>query len=71
MKQAEAIKTIQEAQSQIDEILLKLQPIGPLATFGDGPAQADFTQAIYDLKSAKLRLGRALEGLNVKQTASK
>lgn len=62
MDQAEALKLLREVQAQIDGAITKLGTIGPLATFGDGPPQVDFTSSIYDLKSARTRLARAVAG---------
>jgi hypothetical protein len=60
-KQAEAVNLMQEIKAQVDEAIKRLQTIPALEVFGDSIEQFDFTQAIYDLKSARTRLESSLE----------
>jgi hypothetical protein len=61
MTQDEAIITIQEIVGQLNEAIERLSSIPALKTFGDSVEQFDFTQSIYDLRSARTRLEWSLE----------
>jgi hypothetical protein len=68
MTQDEAIIIIQEAIGQVDDTIKRLEQISPGETFGYGMTQLDFSQGLYNLRSARIRLESSLEAAGSSKT---